>query len=160
MRQFFDQRFFTVNRLIEGFDSKSFLSSKALRIKFFEWSKNKSLHLRICHQLIWLKDLRVNLWSNILRVNPVILCWLLLSVTEEGRYSCKWTGFLKNRIISLLEDKLSPDFYHGFFWSEENVVLNYFPTQDVVWILVCPLILIGHMVILINFMPDVKPIFC
>ena len=24
-------------------------------------------------------------------------------------------------------------FYHGFFWSEENVVLNYFLTQDGVW---------------------------
>ena len=26
-----------------------------------------------------------------------------------------------------LKDKLSPDFCHGFFWSEENVDLNYFP---------------------------------
>ena len=38
--------------------------------------------------------------------------------------------FLNNRIKILLEDKLLPDFYHGFFWSEENVILNYFPTLD------------------------------
>ena len=30
---------------------------------------------------------------------------------------------------------------HGFFWSEENVNLNYFPTQDGVTVLVCPVIL-------------------
>ena len=36
----------------------------------------------------------------------------------------RYDNFLKNRIIILLEDKLLPDFYHGFFWSEENVVLN------------------------------------
>ena len=34
-------------------------------------------------------------------------------------------------------------FYHGFLWSEKNVVLNYFPTQDGVWVLVCPLIVFG-----------------
>ena len=33
-----------------------------------------------------------------------------------------------------------PDFYHGFFWSDENVVLNYFPTLDGVWMLICPVI--------------------
>ena len=29
----------------------------------------------------------------------------------------------------MLKDKLLPDFCHGFFWSEENVDLNYFPTH-------------------------------
>ena len=48
--------------------------------------------------------------------------------------------FSQNRIIILLKDKLLPDFYHRFFWSEENVVLNYFPTLDGVWVLVCPVI--------------------
>ena len=52
-----------------------------------------------------------------------------------------------------------PDFYHGFFWSEEIVVLNYVPTQDGVCVLLCPLILIRHMTILNNFMAVVKPIF-
>ena len=70
-----------------------------------------------------------------------------------------FNNFLKNRTIIWLEDKLSPDFYHGFFWSEENVVLNYFPTQDGVWVLVCPLILVGHMIILIDLMAGVKPLF-
>ena len=50
--------------------------------------------------------------------------------------SCRCNNFLKNRL--LLEDKLLPDFYHGLFWSEENVDLNIFPTQDGVWVLVCP----------------------
>ena len=31
--------------------------------------------------------------------------------------TCKLDNFLKNRTIKLLEDKLLPDFYHGFFWS-------------------------------------------
>ena len=38
----------------------------------------------------------------------------------------------------MLEDKLLPDFYHGFFWSEENVYLNYFPTLNSVSVLLCP----------------------
>ena len=54
--------------------------------------------------------------------------------------SCGCDNFLKNRIIILLEDKLLQDIYHGFFWSEENVNLNIFPTQDGVWLLVCPVI--------------------
>ena len=65
-----------------------------------------------------------------------------ISINTRMRLTYNWTNFLKNRIIVLLEDKLLHDFYHGFFWSEENVVLNYFPTQDGVWVLVCPLILI------------------
>ena len=28
-----------------------------------------------------------------------------------------------NKTLILLEDKLSPVFKHGFFWSEENVIL-------------------------------------
>ena len=48
------------------------------------------------------------------------------------------------RAIILWKDKLSPDWHHGFFWPEENVVLNYFPTQDGGWVLVCPWILIRH----------------
>ena len=32
-------------------------------------------------------------------------------------------NFLMNRTSILLEDKLSPVFKHGFFWSEENVIL-------------------------------------
>ena len=48
--------------------------------------------------------------------------------------------FLKNRTNKLLEVKLSPDFYHGFFWSEENVNLNYFPTLNGVSVLLCPII--------------------
>ena len=44
--------------------------------------------------------------------------------------------FSKNRTNILLKDKLLPDFCHGFFWSEENVNLNYFPTHDGVWVLV------------------------
>ena len=36
----------------------------------------------------------------------------------------------KQNKFFLLEDKLLPDFYHGLFWSEENVILNYFPTLD------------------------------
>ena len=40
-----------------------------------------------------------------------------------------WIFFSKNRTNKLLEDKLLPDFYHGFFWSEENVHLNYFLTH-------------------------------
>ena len=51
-------------------------------------------------------------------------------------------------------------FYHGIFWSEENVVLSYFPTQDGVWVLVCPLILFRHITILNDFLADVKPFFC
>ena len=47
-------------------------------------------------------------------------------------------------------------FYHAFFWSEGNVVLNYFPPQDGVLVLVCPLILIRHMTILNDFMADVN----
>ena len=72
--------------------------------------------------------------------------------------SCNWASFLSNRIIILLSDKLLPDFYHGFFWSAENVVLNYLPTQDGVWVLLCPLIFIRHMTIFNNFMADVQPI--
>ena len=66
-------------------------------------------------------------------------------------------NFLINRTNILLKDKLSPDFCHGFFWSEENVDLNYFPTHDGVCVLVCPWILLGQMLILIDFMTDVKP---
>ena len=49
----------------------------------------------------------------------------------------KQTKFLKHRTNILLKDKLSPDFCHGFFWSEENVDLNYFQTLDGVCVLVC-----------------------
>ena len=56
---------------------------------------------------------------------------------------CKLDNFLKHRTIKLLEDKLLPDFYHGFFWSEENVCLNYFPRHNSVTELVCPMILLG-----------------
>ena len=56
---------------------------------------------------------------------------------------CKLETFLKNRTIKLLEDKLLPDFYHGFFWSEENVHLNYFPTHNGVTVLVYTMILLG-----------------
>ena len=51
---------------------------------------------------------------------------------------CKLDNFLKNRIFNLLKDKLLPDFPHGFFWSEENVHLNQFPTQYGIIVLVCP----------------------
>ena len=54
-----------------------------------------------------------------------------------------WIFFSKNRTSKLLEDKLLPDFYHGFFWSEENVHLNYVPTHIGVTVLVCPIILLG-----------------
>ena len=57
--------------------------------------------------------------------------------------TCKLDNFLQNRTNKLLEDKLLPDFYHGFFWSEENVHLNYFPTHNGVTVLVCPIILLG-----------------
>ena len=50
--------------------------------------------------------------------------------------TCKLDNFLKNRTIKLLEDKLWPDFYYGFFWSEENVHLNYFPTHNGATVLV------------------------
>ena len=49
---------------------------------------------------------------------------------------CMSVGMSCNKIILqdiikyLLEDKLSPDFHHDIFWSEENVILNYFPTLD------------------------------
>ena len=33
--------------------------------------------------------------------------------------TCKLDIFLKNRTNIIAEDKLSPDFYHGFFCSEE-----------------------------------------
>ena len=56
---------------------------------------------------------------------------------------CKLDNFLKNRTIKLLEDKLLPDFYHGFFWSDENVHLNYFPTHNGVTVLVYTMILLG-----------------
>ena len=52
--------------------------------------------------------------------------------------SCTQTKFLKHRTNILLKDKLSPDFCHGFFWSEENVDLNYFLTLDGAYVLVCP----------------------
>ena len=61
-------------------------------------------------------------------------------------YYCKifkLDNFLKSRMIKLLEDKLLPDFYHGFFWSEENVHLNYFPTHNGVTVLVYTMILLG-----------------
>ena len=63
----------------------------------------------------------------------------------------RWANFFKNRTIFLLKDKLSPDFCHGFFWSEENVDLNYFPTHGGVWVLVCPWNFLGQMLILIDF---------
>ena len=49
----------------------------------------------------------------------------------------RWANFLKNRTNFLLNDKLLLDLCHGFFWSEENVDLNYFPTHNGVWVLVC-----------------------
>ena len=52
-------------------------------------------------------------------------------------FLCRLTNFLKNRTNISLKDKLLPDFCHGFFWSEENVDLNYFPTYDGVCVLVC-----------------------
>ena len=69
---------------------------------------------------------------------------------------CKLDNFLKNRTNKLLEDKLLPDFYHDFFWSEEIVHLNYFPIHNGVTVLVCPIILLGIKIIL---MADVKPFF-
>ena len=56
-------------------------------------------------------------------------------------YTCSYDNFLMNRTLILLEDKLSPVSKHGFFWSEENVILNNFPILDDVWVLVCPVIL-------------------
>ena len=56
-------------------------------------------------------------------------------VRQEQNKSCKQTKFLKNRTNILLRQIL-PDFCHGFFWSEENVDLNYFPTLDGVCVLV------------------------
>ena len=40
----------------------------------------------------------------------------------------------------------SPDFYHGIFWSEENIHPNYFQTQ-MVYQFVMSYNLIGHMII-------------
>ena len=37
-------------------------------------------------------------------------------------------NFSRPEQILSLKDKLLPDLCHGFFWSEENVDLNYFPT--------------------------------
>ena len=52
--------------------------------------------------------------------------WIFLTLF----YIMQATNFLINRTNILLKDKLSPDFCHGFFWSKENVDLNYFPTHD------------------------------
>ena len=70
---------------------------------------------------------------------------------KDGYVIYRWANVLKNRTIFLLKDKLSPDFCHGFFWSEENVDLNYFPTHGGVWVLVCPWNFLGQMLILIDF---------
>ena len=80
-------------------------------------------------------------------------------LTPELGKDCKQLIFSWTGQIILLKDKLSPDFCHGFFWSEEDVDLNYFPTQDGVWMLVCLWILLGQMLVLIDFMADVKPFF-
>ena len=39
---------------------------------------------------------------------------------------------------------LLPVIKHSFFWSEENVIPNNFPTLDGVSVLVCPVIFLGH----------------
>ena len=68
-----------------------------------------------------------------------------------------WLIFLKNRTYILIKDKLLLVSKHGFFWSEENVNLNYFPTQDGVTVLVCPVILWTLNILLLYFMADVMP---
>ena len=83
----------------------------------------------------------------------VIFLWM--DVSHSVLYHV--SNFLINRTNILLKDKLLPDFCHGFFWSEENADLNYFPTHDGLCVLVCPWILLGQMLILIDFMADVKP---
>ena len=70
--------------------------------------------------------------------------WTKTSFHMNGCFSfClityRWANFLKNRTNVLLKDKLLPDFHHGFFQVWGNVDLNYFPTLDGVWVLVCPL---------------------
>ena len=55
-----------------------------------------------------------------------------------GIYRCN--NFFINRTLILLEDKLLPVLKHGFFWSEENVILNIIPILDGVWVLVCAVI--------------------
>ena len=55
-------------------------------------------------------------------------------------FTCSFVDFLKNRTLILIKDKLLPVSKHGFFWSEENVHLNHFPTQDGVSVLVSPVI--------------------
>ena len=69
--------------------------------------------------------------------------WCMYGCFSFCLVTCKLDNFLKNRTNKLLEDKLLSDFYHGFFWSEENVHLNYFPTHIGVTVLVCPIILLG-----------------
>ena len=76
-------------------------------------------------------------------------CFSLCLVT------CKLDNFLKNRTIKLLKGKLLPDFYHGFFWFEENVHLNYFPTHNGVTVGL-HYDIIGYLILL---MADVKPFF-
>ena len=72
-------------------------------------------------------------------------------------FPCSFVDFLKNRTYILIKDKLSPVFKHGFFWSEENVKLNHFPTQDGVTVLVCPVIVWTLNILLLYFMADVMP---
>ena len=74
-------------------------------------------------------------YSNIEREALGILYGL-----EKFHHYCRCSNFLINRTLILLEDKLLPVFKHGFFWSEENVILNIIPTLDGVWVLVCPII--------------------
>ena len=84
-------------------------------------------------------------------LNIDLIC---MDVSHSVLVTCKLDNFLKNRTIKLLEDKLLPDFCHGFFWSEEHVHLNYFPTHNGVTVLVYPMVLLGHLLIL---MADVNP---
>ena len=109
-------------------------------------------HHRSSLQLFFYTSSAPQLWNQ---PNEILFGHFMTTLNHmHGCFSfslgiCRCSNFLINRTLILLEDKLLPVLKHGFFWSEENVILNIIPTLDGVWVLVCPVIFFGHIINLV-----------